>query len=439
MSAATPSVLRVMPGGCLTGELPVPGDKSISHRAVMFGALADGITRVRGCLMGEDVRRTVGAFRAMGITIDINDQHTGRLVISGSGLDGLSTPSAPIDLGNSGTSMRLLSGILAGAGIEATLVGDASLSRRPMRRIADPLNRMGARIETGIDGTPPLKITRGPRLHAIDYAMPMASAQVKSAVLLAGLFAEGVSRVTEPAVTRDHTERMLRGFGVELEVEGNRVSLRGGQRLHATAVDVPADISSAAFFLVGASIAAGSDLVLPAVGINPTRTGILEILEAMGAHIELRNRREQGGEPVADLHVRHSSLHGIEIPAHTVPLAIDEFPVVFIAAACARGRTVLRGAEELRHKESDRIEVMANGLRSLGVAVETYPDGIAIEGGTINGGRIAADGDHRVAMAFAIAALRASAPVTIDGAEAIATSFPNFVALAQAAGLGVAD
>ena len=415
MSRATKATaLQVLPGGRLTGEVQVPGDKSISHRAVMFGALADGLTRVRGCLMGEDVRRTIGAFRAMGVSIEIADEDAGSLAITGRGVDGLKSPAGPIDLGNSGTSMRLLSGILAGAGIAATLVGDASLSRRPMRRIAEPLNSMGARIETGDDGTPPLKIGTGPRLHAIDYAMPMASAQVKSAVLLAGLFADGVSSVTEPAVTRDHTERMLRGFGVELEVDRDRVSLRGGQRLAATDIEVPADISSAAFFLVGASIAPGSNVLLPAVGINPTRTGILDILDAMGADIEVVSPREQGGEPVADLRVRHARLRGIEIPADTVPLAIDEFPVVFIAAACARGRTVLRGAEELRHKESDRIEVMARGLRALGVAVDTYADGIAIQGGAINGGRIEADGDHRVAMAFAIASLRAGAPVTID-------------------------
>ncbi len=429
--------LEVAPGGALAGTVTVPGDKSVSHRAVMFGALADGVCAVEGCLMGEDVVSTINAFRAMGVRID--DLGDGRLTVHGVGVDGLADPAAALDLGNSGTSMRLLCGILAGAGIRATLVGDASLSRRPMRRVSEPLNRMGARIETAPGGTPPLRLAPAGRLQAIDYALPVASAQVKSAVLLAGLFADGVTRVHEPAPTRDHTERMLGTFGVDIDYGGGHAALAGGQRLRAAAVQVPADISSAAFFLVGASIAPGSELMLPAIGVNPTRTGILEILAAMGADLSRHGERRCGDEPVADLRVASAALRGITIPPHTVPLAIDEFPVIFVAAACAEGTTVLRGAEELRHKESDRIAVMAEGLAALGVAVETFDDGIAITGGPISGGRVDARGDHRIAMAFAIAALRASGRIVIDNAAAIATSFPGFAAMARAAGLRVAS
>lgn len=428
-------MLEVRAGGTLRGEVEIPGDKSVSHRAVMFSALADGTCEVSGCLMGEDVISTIDAFRAMGVAID--ELGGGRIRVQGVGIDGLEDPRHALDLGNSGTSMRLLCGILAGAGVAATLTGDASLRRRPMLRVAVPLNEMGARIETADGGTPPLVLIPGGRLRAIDYALPVASAQVKSAVLLAGLYADGVTRVTEPAPTRDHTERMLGAFGVQLERGDGQAAIAGGQRLRAADVVVPADLSSAAFFIVGASIAPGSAVVLPGVGVNPTRTGILEIMAAMGADIELGHRRTCGDEPVADLRVRSATLRGIDIPPHTVPLAIDEFPAIFVAAACARGTTVLRGASELRHKESDRIAVMAAGLRALGISVETYDDGIAIEGGTVRGGRVDAHGDHRVAMAFAMAALRATGPVIIDRAAAIATSFPEFSARAAAAGLDI--
>lgn len=431
------SELVVHPGGLLSGRLQVPGDKSISHRAVMFGALADGRTHVHDCLLGEDVLATIGAFRAMGAAI-VQD-NAGGLVIDGVGIDGLAVPAAVLDCGNSGTSMRLLTGILAGAGVAATLTGDASLRGRPMRRVAEPLNRMGARIETAEGGTPPVRIVPGARLRAIDYDLPVASAQVKSAILLAGLFADGVTRVREPAPTRDHSERMLRAFGATVETGPQGIAIAGGQRLTATDIPVPADISSAAFFIVGAAIAAGSDIELTAVGINPTRTGILDIMRAMGADIAVERVRELGGEPVADLRVRGSALRGIVIPPAAVPLAIDEFPAIFVAAACASGRTVLHGAAELRHKESDRIAVMAEGLAALGIAVETFDDGIAIEGGQLSGGRVEAHGDHRIAMAFAMAALRASGPITIAGADAIATSFPGFAALAVAAGLRIAS
>lgn len=429
--------LIVAPGGALTGSVVVPGDKSVSHRSVMFGALADGVCRVSDCLLGEDVLATIDAFRALGVKID--NHGDGRLSVYGVGVDGLQAPAAPLYLGNSGTSMRLLCGILAGAGLPATLTGDPSLSRRPMRRVAEPLNRMGARLSTAEGGTPPVVLAGGGRLQAIDYLLPVASAQVKSAVLLAGLYADGITRVTEPAPTRDHTELMLRACGVELESSRGTVSLRGGQRLKAFDIAVPADISSAAFFIVGAAIAPGSRLTLPAVGVNPTRIGVLEIMAAMGARIDHGAPRAVGSEPVADLTVHGSELIGIDIPQAAVPLAIDEFPAIFIAAACARGRTVLHGAEELRHKESDRIAVMAEGLNALGIGTEVFDDGIAIEGGQLHGGEIDAQGDHRIAMAFAMAALRADGPITIRNAANIATSFPTFVATATACGLRIAS
>lgn len=431
----TPDQLIVQPGGHLSGSLSVPGDKSISHRAVMFGALADGVTEVRDCLMGEDVRATMGAFRAMGVTIDELEQ--GRLLrIHGVGRDGLKTPRGVLDCGNSGTSMRLLCGIVAGAGLAATLTGDHSLIKRPMRRVTEPLGLMGAVIHTAANGTPPLEVQAGRPLHGIRYAMPVASAQVKSALLLAGLFASGQTEVTEPAITRDHTERMLRGFGVEVAVRGRQISLAGGQRLRATPISVPADISSATFFLVGAAIAGVTPLTVRAVGVNPSRTGVIDILRLMGADLRLENPREIGGEPVADIAVHPAPLRGVTVPPALVPLAIDEFPALFVAAACAEGRTVVTGAEELRHKESDRIDTMAEGLRALGVRVQTLPDGIIIDGQpSLGGATVEARGDHRIAMSFAMAGLRATAPITLMGAATIATSFPDFVPLARAAGL----
>ncbi|MCB1700451.1 MAG: 3-phosphoshikimate 1-carboxyvinyltransferase [Pseudomonadales bacterium] len=426
---------NLLPGGDITGEARVPGDKSISHRSIMLGALADGITRVSGFLEGEDALATVAAFRAMGVRID--GPVDGVVVIHGVGLNGLAAPAEPLDLGNSGTSIRLLSGLLAGQPFNSELTGDESLRGRPMGRVIDPLTLMGADIRGEAGGRPPLHITGGRQLEAIRYDLPMASAQVKSCVLLAGLYASGTTEVTEPAPTRDHTERMLRGFGYDVRREDGVISLVGGGALHATTIDVPADISSAAFFLVAASIAPGSDLRLTHVGINPTRTGVLNILKLMGADITLRNKREVGGEPVADIHVRHAPLKGIEIPADQVPLAIDEFPALFIAAACAKGRTVLRGAEELRVKESDRIAAMAEGLTTLGIVNEVLADGIIIEGGTLGGGVINTHHDHRIAMSFAIAALRAEKEIRILDCDHVATSFPGFDALARGLGLQI--
>jgi len=425
----------VQPGGSLKGRVRVPGDKSISHRSIMLGSLADGVTRVSGFLEGEDSLATLQAFRDMGVRIEGPD--AGRVVIHGVGMHGLKTPPGPLDLGNSGTSMRLLSGLLAGQGLELTLVGDSSLSGRPMRRVTEPLARMGALIGTTERGTAPLHIRPTAALHGIRYDMPMASAQVKSCLLLAGLYAAGETCVSEPAPTRDHTERMLRGFGYEVRQQGARVCLSGGGSLVACDIEVPADVSSAAFFLVGASIALGSDLLLEHVGMNPTRDGVIQILRLMGADIEVLNAREAGGEPVADLRVRSAALHGIEIPVDLVPLAIDEFPAIFVAAACASGETVLHGAEELRVKESDRIQVMADGLQALGIRAEALPDGMRIQGGRIGAGRVDSHGDHRIAMSFAMAALRADGPIEIDDCANVRTSFPNFPELASGAGLSL--
>jgi 3-phosphoshikimate 1-carboxyvinyltransferase len=426
---------HVSPGGRLRGRVRVPGDKSISHRSIMLGALAEGVTRVTGFLEGEDSLATLAAFRAMGVPIEGPD--AGRVTVQGVGLHGLRPPQGPLYLGNSGTSMRLMCGLLAGQHFTSVLTGDASLSGRPMQRVVEPLTRMGARIEATERGTAPLTIHGGCPLTGIDYLMPVASAQVKSSLLLAGLYAGGATCVTEPAPTRDHTERMLAGMGYPLRRDGPRACLEGGHALGAIDIDVPADISSAAFFLVGASIAPDSDLLLEHVGMNPTRTGVIDILRRMGASIEAGKVREVGGEPVADLRVRSALLHGIEIPPALVPLAIDEFPVIFVAAACARGRTVLTGAGELRVKESDRIQVMADGLQALGVQAQATADGMIIEGGGIGAGRVDSHGDHRIAMSFAMAALRAAGPIEVSDCANVNTSFPDFVGLATRAGLSI--
>lgn len=433
----------VQPGGKLTGRVRVPGDKSISHRSIMLGALAEGVTEVSGFLEGEDSLNTLRCFRRMGVNIEGPETlGAGRVRIHGVGLHGLKRPDGPLWLGNSGTSMRLMAGIIAGQNFDAVMEGDASLSRRPMRRVTEPLALMGARIDTAEGGRPPLTVHGGSKLKGIRYVMPMASAQVKSCLLLAGLYAEGETCVTEPAPTRDHTERMLQGFGYEVrrskgEGGSSTVCLTGGGKLTATAIDVPADISSAAFFLVAASIAEGSDLVLEHVGMNPTRTGVIDILRLMGGDIELLNERVVGGEPVADLRVRSAQLKGIRIPEELVPLAIDEFPILFIAAAVASGETVLTGAEELRVKESDRIQVMADGLTTLGIDARPTPDGMVIRGGQLGGGTVLSHADHRIAMSFAMAALRATGEIRIEDCDNVNTSFPGFVELARGAGLGI--
>lgn len=437
MSAASDLRFHVMPGGGLRGRIRVPGDKSISHRAVMLGAIADGVTEISGFLEGEDSLATLGAFRDMGVRIE--GPHEGHLRIEGVGLHGLCAPSSVLNLGNSGTSMRLLTGLLAGQRFASTLMGDTSLHTRPMRRVTAPLEQMGARIGTTEQGTAPLRISQVDSLRPIGYRMPVASAQVKSCLLLAGLYADGETCVTEPAPTRDHTERMLAAFGYPVRRAGPQVCVTGGGRLSGCRLDVPGDISSAAFFLVGASIAPGSDLTLEHVGINPTRIGVLNILRAMGADIALMNRRDAGGEPVADLRVRSAPLKGVVISEDQVPLAIDEFPALFIAAACAEGETSLTGAEELRVKESDRIQVMADGLAILGIDAQPQADGIRIKGRGFGGGLVDSRGDHRIAMSFAIAGLRAVAPITILDCANVNTSFPGFATLAAETGLGIEE
>ncbi|SFR49827.1 3-phosphoshikimate 1-carboxyvinyltransferase [Thiomicrospira sp. ALE5] len=432
----------VHPGGKLTGRIRVPGDKSISHRSIMLGSLADGVTEVSGFLEGDDALATLKAFQAMGV--EITGPTNGKVTIKGVGMKGLKQPADSLNMGNSGTSMRLLSGIVAGQGFSCTLTGDASLSKRPMKRVIDPLTLMGAKIASQDKGLPPLTILGSSRLKAIDYSLPMASAQVKSCVLLAGLYAEGETRVVEPAPTRDHTERMLRGFGYQVESTklddlATEIRLSGGGKLTATQIDVPSDISSAAFFMVAASIAPGSDLVIEHVGINPTRTGVIDILKLMGANIVLENEREVGGEPVADIHVCAAQLQGIAIPEHLVPLAIDEFPVLFVAASAAEGQTILTGAEELRVKESDRIQVMADALQAVGIDAKPTADGMIINGGTQRpqSAAIISHHDHRISMAMTVAGLRAVAPISIDDCANVNTSFPKFVELAQSIGLMV--
>jgi len=426
---------QVESGGHLTGRLRVAGDKSISHRSIMLGSLAEGTTEVSGFLEGEDSLATLQAFRDMGV--EIEGPNAGRVTIHGVGLHGLTQPAGPLDLGNSGTSMRLLSGLMSGQSFDVEMTGDASLSSRPMKRVTLPLAEMGAVVESTDAGTPPLKVKGGAGLHGIHYQMPVASAQVKSCVLLAGLYADSPTCVTEPAPTRDHTERMLKGFGYPVKVDGATACVEPGGKLTATTIDVPADISSATFFMVGAAIAEGSDIVLEHVGINPTRIGVINILRLMGADLEVFNERQVGGEPVAEIRIRASKLKGIRIPEEQVPLAIDEFPAIFVAAACAEGETVLTGAEELRVKESDRIQVMADGLRVLGVDAQATPDGIVIQGGKMSGGRVESHGDHRIAMSFAMAALRAEGTIEIGNCANVNTSFPGFVELAAGAGLAI--
>lgn len=427
------------PGGALSGEFRVPGDKSISHRSIMLGSLAEGTTEVSGFLEGEDSLATLQSFRDMGVVIE--GPHRGRVTVHGVGLHGLKTPPNALYLGNSGTSMRLLSGLMAAQNFNVEMTGDESLSKRPMGRVADPLRTMGAVIDSAENGRPPLKVTGGQPLKGIHYELPMASAQVKSCLILAGLYAEGETTVIEPAPTRDHTERMLKGFGYPIEVDGPKVTVRPGGKLTATQIDVPSDISSAAFFMVAASIAKDSDITLQHVGINPTRVGVINILRLMGANIELMNEREVGGEPVADIRIRSAQLKGIEIPEDQVPLAIDEFPSIFIAASCAEGTTVLTGAEELRVKESDRIQAMVDGLQILGVDAQGTEDGAIIKGfgseGSFNGGEVDSVDDHRIAMSFTVASLRANAPILVKDCANVATSFPGFVELASGAGIQV--
>lgn len=423
------------PTTALSGNLKVPGDKSISHRCIMLGSLANGTTEVSGFLQGEDVLATLKAFQAMGVDI----QHDGEKVrIHGVGLYGLKKPNVALDLGNSGTSMRLMTGILAAQDFDSELIGDVSLSKRPMGRVIDPLTDMGAMIESN-DGKPPLKIKGRQSLKGIDYDLPVASAQVKSCVLLAALYAQGETCVSESETTRNHTEKMLKGFGYPTKLMDNKICLSGGGELSAIKIQVPSDISSAAFFMVAGCIAPEADITLEGVNINPTRTGVIDILKLMGANLSLSNERACGGELLADIRVQSSKLKGINIPLEFVPLAIDEFPAIFIAASCAEGETHLSGAKELRVKESDRIQVMADGLDILGIQNEVLADGIKIQGGTFQKptGVIQSHYDHRISMSFAMASLRCGYPIEIDGVDNVATSFPNFVELSDSIGIKI--
>lgn len=433
--AATMSFIAT-PSDAVNGDIIIPGDKSISHRSIMFGSMADGITRVSGFLPGDDCLATMKAFKAMGVNINGPDKNND-VIIHGVGIDGLQAPKEMINIGNSGTSIRLMSGILAGQNFSSSMAGDSSLNKRPMMRVVNPLKQMGANISAAVDGTPPIVVEGNSQLTGIDYELPMASAQVKSCVLLAGLFAEGTTTVTEPGITRDHTERMLQAFGYDVKTNGNKVSLIGGGRLTACDINVPGDISSATFFIIAGLIAKQGTLTLRNVGMNPTRIGVLNIAKQMGGNIEIINQRTAGAEPVADLIIHASQLHGIDIEEADVPLAIDEFPAIFIAAACAKGVTRLRNAEELRVKESDRIQAMADGLQILGVQCSVVADGIDIHGGEIGAGTVNSQDDHRIAMAFAISSLRANGTITILDCENVATSFPSFVSLANEVGLNI--
>lgn len=419
----------VHPAKCVNGEITVPGDKSISHRSIMLGSIANGVTTVSGFLRGEDNMSTLNAFKAMGVQIE-DDGVT--LRIHGKGLRGLCEAEDVIDCGNSGTSIRLLSGLLAGQSFFSVLTGDKYLRKRPMKRVVTPLAAMGAKIAGRAGGEKaPLGITGG-ALSGISYESPVSSAQVKSAILLAGLYAQGETVVREPHLSRDHSERMLRHFGADIEACGTEVRIRGGRELQAREIVVPGDISSAAFFMVAGLIVPGSELLVKGVGVNPTRTGIIDILTLMGGDITLLNQREVSGEPVADLLVRSSALHGIEISGDLVPRAIDEFPVISVAAAMASGKTVVRDARELRVKETDRIKAMADNLRLAGVTVDEADDGMTVYGAEkFRAFHADSCGDHRIAMSMLIAGLVADGDCTVDDVECIATSFPNFFLLLE--------
>ncbi len=428
----------VHPASAVSGAVRVPGDKSVSHRSLMLGGIAEGVTEVRGFLESEDCLSTMKAMQALGVRVERTGEHEVR--VHGVGLKGLKGANRSLDMGNAGTAMRLMTGLLSGQSFDSELIGDSSLMKRPMERVAKPLREMGAQIET-LQGKPPVRIAGGAKLTGIRYDLPVASAQVKSSILLAGLYAAGPTTVIEPAITRDHTERMLQSFGCEVTAAHGEVRLTPPSRLEACSLEVPGDFSSSAFFLIAGSIAQGDGLTIKGVGINPTRTGLLDILALMGANLRVVNHRSAGAEPVADIEVRPAKLKGIHVPEHLVPLAIDEFPALFIAAACADGETLVTGAEELRVKESDRIAVMAEGLTAMGVTSEVLPDGIRIQGRpngpVFSGGNVDSHGDHRIAMSFAIASLRAAAPIRIADVANVATSFPDFPGIARAAGLNV--
>jgi len=424
----------VQPSTVVDATVTVPGDKSVSHRALMLGGIAEGKSAISGFLAGEDCLATMAAMSAMGV--DVQQSSPTDVVVNGVGLRGLVEPSQPLDLGNSGTAMRLMAGLLCGQSFSSVMIGDESLTSRPMRRVITPLTTMGADIESH-DGCPPLRIQGGKMLRGIDYTLPVASAQVKSAILLAGLYADGITTVKEPAVTRDHTERMLSAMGVEIDRVDRRISIRGDQKLASTNIQVPADLSSASFVMLAAILSRDADVLIEGVGVNPTRTGVIDILQAMGADISLQNARLFGAEPVADIRVRASRLEGGQVDPRLVSLAIDEFPVLFVAAATATGQTVFSGIGELRVKESDRIAAMADGLRNLGIQVDETEDGATVHGGQFRGGEVQSHGDHRVAMSLAVAATVADDSVTVHDVAAVNTSFPGFTECLRQLGVDI--
>ena len=435
------AAFKAHPAMRVSGTMTVPGDKSISHRALMLSGIAEGVSEVSGFLASEDCLASLAAMRALGVRIE--QTSATRVLIQGAGMHGLKGADRALDMGNAGTAMRLFTGLLSAQKFDSQLIGDASLMKRPMERVAKPLREMGADVRTR-NGTPPVDIGGNRGLRGIDYQMPIASAQVKSAILLAALYATEPTTITAPAVSRDHSERMLASCGVKLDIDGLRITLHPPQRLMSQKINVPGDFSSAAFFIVAGLLAAPVEgLVIQNVGLNPTRVGLLAILRGMGANIEILNPRESGAEPVADLRIFTSPLHGIRVPEDLVSLAIDELPVLFIAAACAQGETWVTGAEELRVKESDRIAAMSAGLTALGVAHTALPDGMRIkgreQGSAFTSGEIDSFGDHRIAMSFAIASLRAAGAIEIRDVANVATSFPGFVPLAQSVGLAISE
>ncbi len=425
---------RIEPSNSIIGKVNIPGDKSISHRAIILAAIADGESRIKNFLQGEDTLATIRVFQKMGVNIK-NDGDI--IIVKGVGLHGLRAENPTLDFGNSGTSVRLLSGLLSAQNFSSQLIGDESLMKRPMFRIINPLQKMNAKINCTDLGTLPIKIEGGQKIEGIEYELPIFSAQLKSCLLLAGLYAEGTTKIIENTATRDHTERMLANFSHSVIKKGNQISIKKADRLIGCEIIVPGDFSSAAYFIVAAILTPNSNIILENVGVNPTRNAMIKIMKLMGADVELKNERLESGEPVATIYAKTSKLIGIDIPEELVPVAIDELPIILVAAACAKGKTKLSGAAELRVKESDRIQSMLDGFISLGIKVKALEDGMIIEGGQYNGGVINSNDDHRIAMAFSIAGIIAKAPIIINSCKNVATSFPEFVDTAKHLGMNI--
>ena len=425
---------RIEPSNSIIGKVNIPGDKSISHRAIILAAIADGESRIKNFLQGEDTLATIRVFQKMGVNIK-NDGDI--IIVKGVGLHGLRAENPTLDFGNSGTSVRLLSGLLSAQNFSSQLIGDESLMKRPMFRIINPLQKMNAKINCTDLGTLPIKIEGGQKIEGIEYELPIFSAQLKSCLLLAGLYAEGTTKIIENMATRDHTERMLANFSHSVIKKGNQISIKKADRLIGCEIIVPGDFSSAAYFIVAAILTPNSNIILENVGVNPTRNAMIKIMKLMGADVELKNERLESGEPVATIYAKTSKLIGIDIPEELVPVAIDELPIILVAAACAKGKTKLSGAAELRVKESDRIQSMLDGFISFGIKVKALEDGMIIEGGQYNGGVINSNDDHRIAMAFSIAGIIAKAPIIINSCKNVATSFPEFVDTAKHLGMNI--